>query len=167
MGALYESRLGGASTLHAPFTISPLAPCFFQLFPISFRFLRKYHKVYHKVHFTAGSCRSLSPKSMDRIVRMGRVKEEEPHVKYKTRMSDFATCFARLHLIACILWQSIKPSLVFLIRKRLHAFPGAVTVREVSFFTGRGVSICDRRSPIFSGPPLSVRENFWPPPLVT
>ncbi len=33
------------------------------------------------------------------------------------------TCFARLHLIACILWQSIKPSLVFLIRKRLHAGP--------------------------------------------
>ncbi len=32
--------------------------------------------------FFNGSCRSLSPKSMDRIVRMGRVKEEEPHVKY-------------------------------------------------------------------------------------
>ena len=33
---------------------------------------------------------------------MGRMKEEEPHVKYKTRMSDFATCFACLHLIACM-----------------------------------------------------------------
>ena len=40
--------------------------------------------------FMIGSCHSLSPKSMDRIVRMGRVKEEEPRVKYKTRMSDFA-----------------------------------------------------------------------------
>ncbi len=74
-----------------------------------------------------GSCRSLSPKSMDRIVRMGRRKEQEPHVKYKTRMRDFAVAlihvylFAGLHLIACILRQSIKPSLVFLIRKRLHA----------------------------------------------
>ncbi len=57
---------------------------------------------------------------MDRIVRMGRMKKEEPDVKYKTGMSD-STCFAHLHLIACILWQSINPSLVFLIRKRLHA----------------------------------------------
>ena len=68
-----------------------------------------------------GSCHSLSPKSMDRIARMGRMKEEEPHVKYKPRMSYSAVPFARLHLNACILWQSIKPSLVFLIRKRLHA----------------------------------------------
>ncbi len=51
---------------------------------------------------------------------MHRMKEEEPHVKNKIRMRD-STCFACLHLIACILWQSINPSLVFLIRKRLHA----------------------------------------------
>ncbi len=36
----------------------------------------------------------------------------------------FSTCFARLYLIACIRQQSINPSLVFPIRKRLHAANG-------------------------------------------
>ena len=35
---------------------------------------------------------------MDRIVRMGRMKEEEPHVKYKTRMSDFAVALIPVYL---------------------------------------------------------------------
>ncbi len=36
-------------------------------------------------------------------------------------------------------------------------------LRELSFFTGRGVYACDHRSPIFSGPPLSMRKKFWSP----
>ncbi len=47
-----------------------------------------------------GSCRSLSPKSMDRIVRIGRMKEEEPHVKYKTRMSDCSLASDCLYTVA-------------------------------------------------------------------
>ncbi len=35
---------------------------------------------------------------MDRIVRMARMKEEEPHVKYKTRMSDFAVALIHVYL---------------------------------------------------------------------
>ncbi len=52
-------------------------------------------------------------------------------------------------------------------------------IRELSFFTGRGgPSVCDGRSPIFSGPPLCLRrkilvppfaygEKFWSPPLTS
>ncbi len=50
-----------------------------------------------------GSCRSLSPQSMDRIVRMGRMKEEEPHVKYKTRMSVFAVPLIHVFYLFCSL----------------------------------------------------------------
>ncbi len=46
----------------------------------------------------SGSCCSLSPKSMDRIFRMRRMKEEEPHVKYKTRTSDFAVALIHVYL---------------------------------------------------------------------
>ncbi len=48
---------------------------------------------------------------------MLRMKEEEPHVKNKKRMRDFA---AAVFYLFCW-WQSINPSLVFPIRKRLHA----------------------------------------------
>ena len=41
-------------------------------------------------------------------------------------------------------------------------------IREVSFFTGRGgPSVCDCRSPIFSGPPLGLRWKILVPPLPT
>ena len=36
-------------------------------------------------------------------------------------MRKYSTCFARLYLITCKLWQSINPSFVFPIRKHLHA----------------------------------------------
>ncbi len=39
-------------------------------------------------------------------------------------------------------------------------------VRELSFFTGRGgPSVCDCWSPIFSGPPLGLRQKILVPPL--
>ncbi len=45
--------------------------------------------------------------------------------------------------------------------------PTICLLRELSFFTGRGgASVCDRRSSIFSGPPLSIRKKILvPPPL--
>ena len=42
-------------------------------------------------------------------------------VQDKSQVEEYSTCFACLHLIACKLWQSIKPSLVFPLRKRHHA----------------------------------------------
>ncbi len=40
------------------------------------------------------------------------------------------------------------------------------TFRELSFFTGRGGSVCDCRSPFFSGPPpLCMRQKILVPPF--
>ena len=39
------------------------------------------------------------------------------------------------------------------------------TIRELSFFTGRGASVCDGRSPIFSGPPFANIKNILIPPF--
>ena len=45
-------------------------------------------------------------------------------------------------------------------------FLKSIEIRELSFFTGRGgPSVCDFRSPIFSGPPLCIRKKILVPPF--
>ena len=53
---------------------------------------------------------------MDRIVRMDRMNDDEHLFEVQDKN-------AHLHLVACRLWQSINPSLVFPRRKRILASP--------------------------------------------
>ncbi len=38
-----------------------------------------------------------------------------------------------------------------------------IALRELSFLAGEGLSVCDGRSPIFSGPPFAYAKTFWSP----